>query len=557
MLRKRFYHFASLLIWAAILSIGVAQQPPVAAPAALSLADLIEKTEPSCVRIDVTTRDGQGIGSGFVVHSGDWVATNHHVVAGARTAEVSFSDGTKAKVEGYLAFDKQRDVAILKMKLDKKRQPLSLASKRPRKGESAIAIGAPQGLSFTATEGIISAIREGTELKAFGHEAEGTWLQTSTPISPGSSGGPLLNGIGEVLGANSGSLATAQNVNFAISAEDIAKVIDEAMKNAKKDGPQALTKIDPRPSVRPTRPANPSLPGGSSPEPTESITVKLPAERKFSHKYKIAKEEDEFDKVTWLRTMWIPLKHNDPRLKSCGLRVGVPYKEDTASPAVVWELGVTAKSFVFLGQGAGRFQLLVDGESVEVSNPTHKGDILPNFGGTSERMTSLFHLDGFLKVAMAKEVKARLGALEYTLSREELECLRDLASQLPTGTTSDGERLVNVERYAVEDDPSVPPSMAKAARAKAAREAEKKAAAVKTDEEKTSEAKPVSTSAATDSEYRVWTTADGKFKVEAKLIRVQDGKALLQRRDDGRQITVPQSLLSKSDRDFLTMRPDK
>ena len=196
--------------------------------------------------------------------------------------------------------------------------------------------------------------------------------------------------------------------------------------------------------------------------------------------------------------------------------------------------------------------MLVDGTSVEVSNPVHKGDILPNFGGTSERMTSLFHLDGFLKVAMAKEVKARLGALEYSLSREELECLRDLASQLPTGTTSDGERLVNVERYAIEDDPSVPPAMAKAARAKAARDAEKNTARDPSPRATAASGPPVE-----NAEFRTWTSVDGKFKVDAKLVKLEGGKVVLQRRDDGRQIVVPQSLLSKADQDFLSKLPNK
>ena len=196
--------------------------------ATLSLADLIEQTEPSCVRLDVRLRDGQAIGSGFVVGNSNWVVTNYHVIAGALKATAGFSDDSQAEVEGILAFDKRRDVAVLKLKGERKVKPLKLADKLPRKGETAIAIGAPQGLSFTAAEGIISAIRDGKELKEFGNDADGTWLQTSTPISPGSSGGPLLNMQGEVVGANSGTLESGQNLNFAICAEDIGLVMKQA-----------------------------------------------------------------------------------------------------------------------------------------------------------------------------------------------------------------------------------------------------------------------------------------------------------------------------------------
>src|SRR5688572_4264520 len=123
-----------------------------AAKEPLSLADLIEKVEPSCVRIDVILTDGQSVGSGFVINDAGWIATNHHVVAGGKTATVTFSDKKSADVEGVLAYDKRRDLAIIKIKTDRKLQALPLAKETPRKGESSIAIGTPRGLSFSATE---------------------------------------------------------------------------------------------------------------------------------------------------------------------------------------------------------------------------------------------------------------------------------------------------------------------------------------------------------------------------------------------------------------------
>ncbi|WP_202921254.1 trypsin-like peptidase domain-containing protein [Anatilimnocola aggregata] len=507
----------------------------VAAKAApLSLADLIEKVEPSCVRVDVTQRDGRAIGSGFVVRQGDWVVTNYHVVAGSTKGEVSFADGTKGEIEGYLALDKRRDVAVLKVKLAKLREPLNLSALRPRKGESAVAIGAPRGLSFTASEGIIGAVRTGAELREFGNDADGTWLQISVPISAGSSGGPLLNLSGEVVGANTASLATAQNVNFAISAADIGLVLDQAAKNKV----ESLTKIEPQPSSRPTRGP---MPGSPTETPAETVVVKLPAERRFGHKYKIGKEVDEFDKITWLRTMWIPLRHNDARLKTCGLRIGVPYDETGPAPAIIWELGVTSSSFAFLGGNARRFQLLLDDKSVELSEPKHKGDILPGLGaGCSERMTSIIRLDAFAELVKAKVVKVRLGTLEFTLGNEELECFRELAANLPTGSTTAGDTQFHVERYPLEDDPTAPTAIVKVAKAKAAKQRELEAKA-----------------AERSAEFRRWSSADGNFTVEAQLIKVDGANVQLKRKDNGKELTVPSAALGKADQEFLASLREK
>jgi S1-C subfamily serine protease len=543
---------ARLFCRAAILflCLGVAaagQRPCVGQSAAespgpkISLADLIERTESSCVRLDVISKDGKGIGSGFIVEKPDWVVTNHHVAAGALTATATFADGTKAEVEGFLAYGEKRDVAVLKLKTNKKVTPLKLCQALPRKGESVIAIGAPGGLSFTATEGIISAIRDGAELKAFGTDAVGKWLQTSTPISPGSSGGPLLNLQGEVVGANSGSLASAQNLNFAISAEDIAYVLKAAAASplrelSKLESIARSSATSPRPRTGP--PGRPSAKG----EPEEHLVCHLPAQRRFSHRYKITQEEDEFDKVKWLRTQWIPLDHNDRRLTSCGLRVGVPFRENAPPPAVIWEVNTASPNFSFVGPGSRRFQLLVDGESVELPDPVHKGDV--GRGSVTETLVTPFRLPAFLRIVAAKEVKARIGSLEYKLSADQLEAFRDLASRLPTGETDDGR--VEVKRYDLNEDPTVKASAKKAkpkAVAKGSADAKGSASA----------AVPATSSAiiGSRSAFRTWISADGKYKVEARLVGFSDGIVELERRDNGQKVRIPVEKLSDADRQFV------
>ena len=193
----------------------------------LSLTALVAKIEPAVVRIDAEGHQGEGIGSGFVVSSDGIVVTNHHVIAGAMTASVTFQDKTTARVMGTLAMDRLRDIAVLKIS-GGSYPTVELAKELPSKGESVAAFGAPIGFSFSATEGIVSSVRESSELREYVKSIEGTWIQTSTPISPGNSGGPLVNRSGKVVGANTLTLVRAQNLNFAISAPDINELLERA-----------------------------------------------------------------------------------------------------------------------------------------------------------------------------------------------------------------------------------------------------------------------------------------------------------------------------------------
>ena len=203
-----------------------------------SLADLIEAIEPSVVRIDVVKTRGRSTGSGFVVDRDGTVVTNYHVVAGAVRATARFADGSQAPVLGYQHLVPKKDIAVLKIDCPpEKLRPIAVASTLPRKGESVVGFGAPRRLSFSASEGIVSSIRSAQEMAAVDAHVEGTWIQTTTPISPGSSGGPLVNLQGEVVGANTLTRTDGQNLNFAISATDIREAV--AAKSDK------LTAIDP------------------------------------------------------------------------------------------------------------------------------------------------------------------------------------------------------------------------------------------------------------------------------------------------------------------------
>lgn len=191
----------------------------------LSMTDLIAQIEKSVVRISVKSEEGSSIGSGFVIDPDGSIMTNYHVIEGAESASVEFDSGKKFKVIGFTAVDLDRDLAVIKIEMGN--VPLvkvRVAEELPRKGEKVAAFGAPRGLAFTASDGIISAIRHCPDPE-FNARKAGSYLQTTAPISPGNSGGPLVNMRGEVVGVNSFKMQ-GENLNFAASANDIREVIE-------------------------------------------------------------------------------------------------------------------------------------------------------------------------------------------------------------------------------------------------------------------------------------------------------------------------------------------
>lgn len=203
---------------------------PLSAVAEDSLAEVIERCDTSVVRIEVKGFSGEGLGSGFVVSEDGMVVTNVHVLAGAKSAVAIFPNGKRYSLVATYIIDEGKDICVAKMKA-RELTPIVLAEKLPRKGETVTALGAPLGLSFTATTGIVSAIRPGMELgKEIGDDSmRGTWVQVDAALSPGNSGGPLINSSGQVVAMSTrASFGRAQNLNFGISIVDIRKAIENA-----------------------------------------------------------------------------------------------------------------------------------------------------------------------------------------------------------------------------------------------------------------------------------------------------------------------------------------
>jgi len=156
-------------------------------------------------------------GSGFLVSRDGKVITNLHVVQEAASAIVKFPDGAFYEVEGFLATDTSMDIAVLKLRTSSKEFPfLRFADvDQVAIGQHVVAIGSPMSLENTVSDGIVSAIRAARDLDPR-LDANLRVFQTTSPISPGSSGGALLNMQGEVIGITSFGIETGQNLNFVI-----------------------------------------------------------------------------------------------------------------------------------------------------------------------------------------------------------------------------------------------------------------------------------------------------------------------------------------------------
>ena len=205
--------------------------PPGAARRKYERVELFEKAERSVVRISVQSKFGGSTGSGYVVDRNGTIVTNYHVVEGAVRAKVVFKNGNEADVLGHSYLNHRRDIAVIRIDPNTPDlEPIPIASALPKKGESVYAFGAPLGLDFTASEGIVSAIRQTEDLeKMIGlSDHQGTWVQTTAPISPGNSGGPLVNEFCEVVAMNTMQHRDGQNLNFALSCEDIRSSVASA-----------------------------------------------------------------------------------------------------------------------------------------------------------------------------------------------------------------------------------------------------------------------------------------------------------------------------------------
>jgi serine protease DegQ len=223
---------------------------PVLAPSAQAatgdIPEVVRKVEPSVV----TIAHDQGTGSGVVWSKDGVVVTNAHVVGDVERVEVAFFDGRRA--DGRVrATDPDTDLAVVQV--DRKDlQPATFQETLPAVGELAVAMGSPLGFQNTITAGIISGLhREIPGSAEQGIRSLVDLIQTDAAISPGNSGGALVNGQGEVVGINVAYIPPEQgavSIGFAIPSATAVDVVGELLRTGR--AAHAYLGVEPAPGTR-------------------------------------------------------------------------------------------------------------------------------------------------------------------------------------------------------------------------------------------------------------------------------------------------------------------
>ena len=226
--------------------------PASTGPTAIDVAAIYKRSAPGVVQITSTSRGApstdifgnpvpgqsqRALGSGFVLDKDGHVVTNYHVVQGADSIDVSFSnqETVSAKVVGT---DPSTDLAVLHVDVDAKAlAPLGLAnSDLVQVGDPVVAIGNPFGLERTVTSGIVSALQR--QVSAPNDYTIDHVIQTDAPINAGNSGGPLIDAQGRVIGVNS-QIETASDgggnvgIGFAVPSNTVKTVVAQLVADGK------------------------------------------------------------------------------------------------------------------------------------------------------------------------------------------------------------------------------------------------------------------------------------------------------------------------------------
>jgi V8-like Glu-specific endopeptidase len=190
------------------------------APARKDIPTIAKAANGAVVSIIMSDDSGHPIaqGSGFVISKDGRILTNYHVIRSGSSAVVKLPDGAFFAVGGVLAFDKTRDIAVIKAHGENFRTVTLGDSDGIQVGEEVVAIGNPLSLESTVSNGIVSGVRTV-------EEEGGKFLQVTAPISPGSSGGPLFDMAGKVVGITTLYIKGGENLNFAVPINDAKGLI--------------------------------------------------------------------------------------------------------------------------------------------------------------------------------------------------------------------------------------------------------------------------------------------------------------------------------------------
>ena len=266
----------------------------ISVPAAVSgiettLESIYSKVNPSVVLIQVTlpqsisNQGGGALGSGFVWDTQGDIVTNNHVISGATSVTVTFSDGTTVDAS-LVGADADSDLAVIKVNPSGRQlQPVTLAdSTQVKVGQLAIAIGNPFGLENTMTVGFVSAV--GRLVSANENAVGPTYsipdiIQTDVAINPGNSGGVLLDDTGAVIGVTQSietESGSSSGVGFAIPSVIVKQVVPDLIKTGHYDHPYLGVSVG---TLDPDMATAMNLPSNQRGALVETVTTGGPADK--------------------------------------------------------------------------------------------------------------------------------------------------------------------------------------------------------------------------------------------------------------------------------------
>ena len=187
-----------------------------AARAVTDLTELVKSIQPAVATIVVydVNRNIANLGTGFFIDKAGILVTNHHVLVGKFKAEIRTADGSTYPIKTVIAENQATD--LVKVRVDippEKVHWLPVSAEPLLVAQHVVVVGSPMGLEQSVSDGIVSSVREIPGL--------GTFYQMSAPISPGSSGSPVVNLKGKAVGVATFQFLQGQNLNFAIGGDSI------------------------------------------------------------------------------------------------------------------------------------------------------------------------------------------------------------------------------------------------------------------------------------------------------------------------------------------------
>lgn len=527
-----------------------------------NLADTIERCEKSVVRIAVKGNDGsRSEGSGFVV-APHTIATNVHVLMGAKEAEATFPNEKRYRIVGTYRIDVARDIAIARIEGEGVEQLpiLPLSTGTARKGETVVALGSPLGLAFTATSGVVSALRDGAEISrelgsesVNGEQHKGSWVQLDAALSPGNSGGPIVNSAGQVVAMSTLASQGAQNLNFGISCQDISKILatvsDDVPLTSLSKGVGEIT------SKRSRRGGGGSGSSGGAVEPKDIPTEAIEAYVAIGKSEFKTLKRDLLKEIERLRSTLKEVRNGEsfipPNIQTEKDIVRVPgkrntnawyFRTDSIKRAIVASLDTQMKDLNKISTS-----------TADAADKNALLTLLSKYG--PEVDMRLVGSVGFLPSAT---VLHAFNGHEALVLINEVPCIMLMES---TAGLASGEEIIPTPVFVagtatarMTDGKTAAVTVVQAVTQAELRKVIFAGATPSTSAPNTASPSTAASSngpaGAPTNGARMWYDKTGSFSVEAVLLQVNDKEVLL-RRTDGKTIKVPRANLSEADQRYL------